>query len=287
MSTCSPERGATVDVLYVLRRNAKAVKVSLEKDGLIHKQFRMTKPTDESISNTCVAIPVTEECLTKTGTWTSMVVARSQQSCPYSSSYLGNYKSQRAGFTSSSRLTTPVQQALLSALLKCSENELSASAKDDLIDRIQKLSAIACPKKLEVIGDDRTLVIPRRAFREDDDEFASLVAHASKPSKDWRCFWGEFSIAMGTSRVVRRGDIHPDSSIRESGHRLLWPYGGQPQDTGTRSRLQFEVVCSSFYRLHKSFSLATFFVNRARITWMDNNNRTRHFAVLRYDACHV
>ena len=50
--------GATVNVLYVLCRNAKTVKVSLEKEGLLHKQYRMTKPIPSSLRETCIAIPV-------------------------------------------------------------------------------------------------------------------------------------------------------------------------------------------------------------------------------------
>jgi hypothetical protein len=224
--------GASVRVLYVLRRNAKAVKISLEKDRLLHKQFRMTQPAedkqDDSIRDACIAIPVTDECLVGS----PMVVATGTQYCPYSSAFLGNYQGtrKRDSQSLSCLLTTPVQQALVTALLKCSQQEPTAQVKDEMIERIRKLRVTMCPKKLEVIGDDRTLVIPRRAFREDDDSFATLLTLAEKTDRSK--FWEEFALAMNTPRIVRRGDIDPDSSIRESGHRLLWPYCGQPEETG-------------------------------------------------------
>lgn len=232
MSACSPD-GAAVRVLYVLRPNAKIVKVLLEKKGLLHRQFRMTQPKpadsqDDSIRDGCIAIPVTEECLTGS----PMVVATGTQYCPYSSAFLGSHKGKRDSPTLSPLLTTPVQQALVTALLKCSQQEPSAQIKDEMIERIQHLSTTVCPKKLEIIGDDRTLVIPRRAFREDDDSFASLLALNER--LNWSKFWEEFASALNSPRIARRGDIDPDSSIRESGHRLLWPNSGQPEETGAR-----------------------------------------------------
>lgn len=229
-SSSRTQDGASVRVLYVLRGNAKAVKVSLEKNGLLNKQFRMTHPAadkqDDSIRDACIAIPVTDECLVGS----PMVVATGTQKCPYSSAFLGNHHGKRDCKTLSCLLTTPVQQALATALLKCSPKEPSTQVKNEMIERIMKLRSTVCPKKLEVIGDDRTLVIPHRAFREDDDSFASLLALTQ--ITDRSKFWEEFAHAMNSPRIARRGDIDPDSSIRESGHRLLWPYHGQREETG-------------------------------------------------------
>lgn len=232
MSACTSD-GAPVRVLYVLRPYAKTVKLSLEKNGLLHRQFRMTqaKPADiedDSIRHGCIAIPVTEDCLTGS----PMVVATGTQYCPYSSAFLGNHKGKRDSHTLSSLLTTPVQQALMTALLKCSQQEPSAQIKDEMIERIRHFSATVCPKKLEVIGDDRTLLIPRGAFRKDDDSFASLLSLTGRPN--WDKFWEEFASALNSPRIARRGDIDPNSSIRESGHRLLWPHIGQREETGAR-----------------------------------------------------
>lgn len=138
-----------------------------------------------------------------------------------------------------------------------------------------------CPKKLEVIGDDRTLVIPRKAFRQDDDEFASLCSLAVSNDgqfSDWRTnFWKYFATFMGRPRVVRRGDIDPDSSIRESGHRLLWPHcSGQPDETGASSgecaihMLQYLQLIDNLYVL----------IRRSWIAWVDYCYRTRHIAIL-------
>jgi hypothetical protein len=238
----------------VLRGNAKAVKVSLEKNGLLNKQFRMTQPAadnkqDDSIRDACIAIPVTEECLVGS----PMVVATGTQKCPYSSAFLGNHQGKRDSHTLSCLLTTPVQQALATALLKCSPHEPSAQVKNEMIEKIIKLSLTVCPKKLEVIGDDQTLVIPRRAFREDDDSFASLLTLTEKT--DQSKFWEEFAHAMNSPRIVRRGDIDPDSSIRESGHRLLWPYPGQPEETGAPYTNYDLVLCGHAVLLVDSNSL--------------------------------
>lgn len=227
-------RGATVNVLYVNRRNAKTVKVALESLGLLDKQFRMTQPTKDSLQDdACIAIPVTDECLETEGSWTRMVVSIGRQHCPYSSSFLGNYKNKQQFGASSSEQLTHVQQALMTALIQCSQQEVSEQLKKDIVQRIKHLNVSVCPKKLEVIGDDRTVVIPRKAFRQEDldEQFASLLALVSNDF-DWSNFWNHFASSMGSPRVVRRGDIDPDSSIRESGHRLLWPHSGQPDETG-------------------------------------------------------
>lgn len=239
------DRGATVDVLYVLRCNAKTVKTSLEKEGLLHKQYRMTLPHDTSLQDTCIAIPILDEGLEKDGDWISMVVSIGRQYCPFSSSFMGNNKSKQTTFALSRELSTQVQKALLTALIQCSPQDLSTERKNEIVQRIKDLSFTVCPKKLEVIGDDRTLVIPRRAFHQDDDEFASVCSLVvGGKLSDWKSFWKYFAMLMESPRVVRRGDIDPDSSIRESGHRLLWPHSGQTKETGTFAN--FELPRSSF-----------------------------------------
>lgn len=237
------DQGDTVNVLYVNRQDAKAVKVALEKKGYLNKQFRMTtaQPSDNSLQDaeTFIAIPITIECLDTEGSWTQYVVSKGKQYCSYSSSFFASHKNKQIhsdSSSSTSELTTHIQQALLSALIQCSpQQQVSEEVKIELVRRIQDLSIKTCPKKLEVIGDDRTLVIPRTAFRAEDDEtFASLLALVgdSDESSFHHCFWKYFASAMGAPRVVRRGDIDPESSIRESGHRLLWPHSGQPEETG-------------------------------------------------------
>lgn len=224
------ERGARVDVLYVLRRNAKTVKVALEKEGLLHKQYRMTQPTPNSLQDSCIAIPVTKECLEMAGDWISKVESTGRQYCPYSSAFMGNNRNKQANIASSSDLATQVQKALLAALSQCSPEKISPDLNNEIVQRIKDLPLVICPKKLEVIGDDRTLVIPRRAFRE--DVLRSLVVGNDEEFSNWESFWKHFATFMESPRVVRRGDIDPDSHIRESGHRLLWPHSGQPNETG-------------------------------------------------------
>lgn len=235
MSAANEQKGASVHVLYVKKKDARTVKVALEKEGLLNKQFRMT--TNSLQHEDCIAIPITQECLEKEGLWTCLVVDTGIQACPYSSSVLGSHKNKQIPVddcSSSLSLSTLVQRALYATLLKCSPQPVSEETKTELINRIQELSIKTCPKKLEVIGDDRTLVIPRTAFLKDVDKaFGSLLALVGCDNDESIFFWKHFGTCMGAPRVVRRGDIDPESSIRESGHVLLWPnHCGQPEETG-------------------------------------------------------
>ena len=274
------DRGATVDVLYVLCRHAKTVKVSLEKEGLLDKQYRMTRPSgaDASLQDTssCIAIPVTKECLEKEGDWSPMILSMGRQYCLYSSSVMGNNKNKQTTSNLSSELST-IQKALLTSLIQCSPQENSLKLESEIVQRIKGLSLMTCPKKLEVIGDDQTLVIPRRSFRkEHDQDFVSLCSLAlGNEFCDWGKFWKCFATFLSSPRVVRRGDIDPDSSIRESGHRLLWPYEGQPEETGTKhstfTRIAIRIP-QTHYMIRFSY--------RTRNTWVDYGYGTRYSAIL-------
>lgn len=140
--------------------------------------------------------------------------------------------------------------------------------EDSNIDRlnierlVRQLSYQTCPKKLEIIGDDRTLVIPHRAFfviynsittmpksakvdiisNRHSFQFRELlvnVIHEGQAKiESNRCnddndavllleiqsqLWKRFATVYQCSRIVRRGEIDPNSGTRESGHRILWP----------------------------------------------------------------
>ena len=135
----------------------------------------------------------------------------------------------------------------------------------------RRLSNRTCPRKLEIIGDDRTVVIPRWSFFVDGDSGSenNCNSHQTKGKTNQNECYDEFrkfliDLALGRkydrsyhdgrhdeatadasffemqsllwekiasdyrcSRVVRRGDVDPESGVRESGHRILWPI---PQD---------------------------------------------------------
>lgn len=125
----------------------------------------------------------------------------------------------------------------------------------DIINRVLKLDSTVCPasrrrQSLEIFGDDRTAVVPPGAF--EGKEFISILRDVHRMhSREYKSntddcnntentssdaaadetttttlyndFWSRLALAHSSPRVVRRGGIDPNSKIRESGHRVLWP----------------------------------------------------------------
>jgi hypothetical protein len=48
-------------------------------------------------------------------------------------------------------------------------------------------------------------------------------------------FWRRLAQSDNSRRIVRMGGIDPNSKIRESGHRLVWPFAGIPKISGPNS----------------------------------------------------
>ena len=94
----------TTNVLYVLKRNAKALKMALEKARLLDKTYRMTPAQGEEVlldnPSDYVAVPIVGSWTTtlKEGggnePWHEWVVTGGRQHCPYSSAHLGSQKQQ-------------------------------------------------------------------------------------------------------------------------------------------------------------------------------------------------
>ena len=119
-------RMATTSVLYAHRCDAKALKSRLEQESLLDKRFRMTPSASDAtvvlpsnnhhheegsgvidaiVSGRCIAVPVIDECIDrlnkavrkhtkntsdKDSSWETYIVAYGRQSCPFSTSTLGN-----------------------------------------------------------------------------------------------------------------------------------------------------------------------------------------------------
>jgi tRNA G37 N-methylase Trm5 len=199
-------KGEVTKVVYVLKRHAKTVKTSLEQNELLDTRFRMTPAEAQD----CIAIPVTAlpEHIS------AMILDYGRQVCLYSTAKLGNNKTQLPVAND----LTLVQQGLLNYLVE-QATFLGAPIDDDdskgaLIKKIQELDVRFCPRKLEFIGDDRTLVIPTHAFDSKKDAI-DVTNHD--------LLWSILAQVHHAPRVVRRGKIDPNSSIRESGHTILWP----------------------------------------------------------------
>lgn len=201
-------KSEVTSVVYVKKCDAKLVKDLLENDKYLNKDFRMVPFND------VIAIPVNFEMSQGNHVWTDKVVSIGHHECPYSTAKLGNNRCAVEGEL------TRVQQGLWNWLRK------DARVKETIL----KLDPLICPRKLELFGDDQTLIIPRKAFSLKDDAFRSLAG-----DDDINELWKHLAVVYDSPRVARRGDIDPNSPIRESGHELLWPFSGKPTTTGPGS----------------------------------------------------
>lgn len=284
----------SIPVIYVQKQDAKYIKTYLEDNSFLDKRYRMV-PVSSAVGNyevvhydsdvkDCIAIPVLDNYID-----VMMIMISSAEKddackefiqkvmnygrciCPYSTSMLGNNKTKNksnvtepSSAESSPRLLTNVQYALVETLSTTAQHvgddAVNATSCDDntktnIEQMVRRLSNKTCPKKLEVIGDDKTLVIPRHALcvqkRRDDsssDEFRNLLLTSAKMvheksnqvlGKDGSAsnteddktiisniqsrLWKNLANIYNTTRIVRRGDIDPESGVRESGHRILYP----------------------------------------------------------------
>lgn len=143
---------------------------------------------------------------------------------------------------------TGVQQALLNAMLTCISDD-NASIRSNLQNRILQLNTQSCPQKLELFGDDRTVVVPHRALNEAlDPIFAQLLR-----VKLWESIAKQFQSQL----VVRRDEIDPESPVRKSQFQILFP---QP----TASTSGWITVTENGIR--QSFDLTRVMFSRGNIT---------------------
>jgi hypothetical protein len=231
MPVLSSEQGEEVSVLYVSKRNAKKVKNDLEEEGILNKDFRMTAGVDGW--NECIAVPIIEESSTSYSS--DVVMGYGQQLCPYSTSVLGNQQQRRprTGDEAATSSLTMIQQALLST---ADSFRPQSSKEDPLTSAVKSFSLALCPKTLEMLGDDNTLVIPRKAFDRKNNTFLEFVLQAgcseNRLDEFFEELWKQLATYYKSPRVVRKGEVDPESGVRESGYRLLWPYSGIPERTG-------------------------------------------------------
>ena len=279
--------------------------------------------------------------------WVIHVVASGTQTCPFSTS-LGN-QNRRAileapksdvklndsgtgvlvkhGTSEKSKpassLTNNVQYALIETLISCNKHNQKddhhgmSSYREMVEYAVKTLNIRTCPKKLEVIGDDRTLVLASWAFFLEKDihnncdkvkstsfqkggvEFydfllkllfnesgplsensldkSKLQQNDLSPLYDIQSkLWENLAQVHKCSRVVRRGDIDPESGVRESGHRILWPVpkdseissgdmnnGFMPKSTGPNS---LGWITVTEHKICQSFDLTRVMFSRGNVT---------------------
>ena len=244
------------------------------------------------IAKQCVAIPVTQSCRNslqsndhlnkrtiKPFKWIeckSHIVGVGKYACSYSAAFLAsqNFKSQvqlrsvikqHHLFTDNTDFTIP-QLVLLKTLLSfentgmdsnnqtCIKNSFSGNYAGICITSIiSQLSRQACPKTLELFGDDNTLVLPQKAFSYQEETFQiwmnkfvvnCLPAPSQKeehtinineknnntscnqPTFSQKCFlqklYENFALAYKSCRVIRKMDISPESGVRKSNNVIIW-----------------------------------------------------------------
>jgi len=233
----------------------------------------------DSRNEKLIAIPVTESCLDWYCRWKNpneMPSSSSEEnvsmgtedvmqwiqstgvySCPFSTSMLGNHnKTINANASRNCESTVncieegsksdglvrklnTVQRALLESILSYRQTKNPFKAT---VSSILSLPHKTCPRKLEQLGDDHTLVIPPQAFLSTDPSFHSFLIDfiftipttekiMEKTSSDddqinsfmetlWKMLAHYHN--RNCNRVVRRGEISPSSKVRQSGHKILW-----------------------------------------------------------------
>lgn len=272
--------GDSVSVLFVEKRHAKQVKTALESTDELNKDFRMV-PAAGDWQGT-IAVPVRDN---NKDEYNSMPGVRGKGVffCPFSTSLLGNQvgrKAKVAASRNSVEACTLIEQALLANLER---HCLSTGDSDDLaslLARVRGLDLLVCPKKCEYLGDDRTLVLQRRVFSLEEMPFVTFLDSVGCSDSDRKkafleTLWQELALAHKSPRVVRRGEIAPSSGVRESNYRLLWPFSGVPDDTGTCRKSNRD-----FGRVFGTNVFNQTIAVRARISWVDNSYGTGNTAIL-------
>lgn len=242
--------GDPVTVLCVLKKNAKAAKQALEGIHALHKRYRMIPSVHHS---DCIALPITistdnniestvkEWKETYHWDWIQHV---DRQVCPFSTAVLGNHSykgtddSGKSYYDEWLQGLNSTQQALYHVICKLAQRERTQlQDKTTLQEDIQSMDLATCPKKLEIFGDDRTLVLPPTAIPISTvDQLLNNHVGIGSDKEELRFeFWKELAAVYNSPRIARRGTVDPESKIRESGHRLIWPVAGIPDDTGPGS----------------------------------------------------
>lgn len=193
------------------------------------------------------------------------------QWCPYSTKMLGSQRRLIIGTSSGRSIEQQdlslIQLAILNMTVPTTTSSSSSSTStattntfqqqlsDELVQQVMDLDPIICPRRLEIFGDDRTVVIPPGAFigevfmgmlrktkmktSLDDDKDENVDDNNDSNYETNRRddivlqdFWKRLAWAHQSTRIVRKGGIDRTSRIRASGSTLVWPYEGIPDMSG-------------------------------------------------------
>jgi hypothetical protein len=271
--TSSTARACQVPVVYVQKQNAKTAKQYLVDQNLLDTRFRMVPAADDiSTRSSCIAIPVllneTDVKMFETiSWWKDLIEGMGAQICPYSTKMLGNHKR----LQTDEATTNCVTNLSLAQLVLLDGMERNENA--EIFHHIKNLDPHFCPKhSLQVFGDDRTIVLPPTAFL-DGTLLTDVLTKVRKakhgnhsPSTTVQLeqdFWSRLAAAHDSSRVVRKGTVDPNSKIRHSGHRLVWPHQGIPETTGPNAP---GWICVTENGIKQSFDLTRVMFSRGNIS---------------------
>ena len=231
-------------------------------------RMRNEKAGRAGAAEECIFVPVTDSCLKEYeewcvhvseegGTdspptsddengcdWKRLVVASGRQHCMPSASATARAKQGGRRRRRQQYEPTLTQKAIIEMVKELNPSGC-CEGKDLLHHAVVGLSSKACPHNLERFGDNRCLIIPRTALRVDEKNdgefraFLELLIPTKSPEECLSALWSILARLYSSPRVARRGDIDPESKVRQSGHRLLYPSTfdaiepGIPSDTGS------------------------------------------------------
>lgn len=250
-------------VVYVDRQYAKAAKNELEAKNILNRSLRMVVSKD---NDQWIAVPVASEV--DSLQLSVPILGRGIYECPYRTSK--HHYSNGAGTNETSSLT-PIQ-AILVNIQSDNENlvigsqvpvpgEVNTRDTQSLMSKVRTLSLSCCPLTLEVLGTDRTVVIPLKAFGM--EELGGVLGEFWTKEQAYPLLWRALAKANGSSRVIRRGEVDPNSPIRHSQYQLLW-YDASLDRFSNESDVKWITVVED--GIQQSFHLERVMFSRGNIT---------------------
>lgn len=215
-----------MNVAYFRREDAKMAKNWLETNDLLNRDFRM-QPSQFK-GKECIAVPIkSQEMKTDINS-----LGMGTEFCRYSSKIKGNRQNRKAS-TNMNDMTS-IQRVLLRVCQNFGTVN-SVITQQELEKRIQSLPSSVCPKSLEVLGDERVIILSPEAFQICNFQWRELVSSISDGNENefFNLLWSTLAEQMASKLIARKGGIDPDSKIRRSGHALVWPIQGTSEESGT------------------------------------------------------
>jgi Met-10+ like-protein len=238
------DNGEVARVVFVVSHAAKTVKTHLENDHMIRRDLRLTTVRNnvDADNGMLTVVVIAVPLLVLDEAYESKLLAEMKNGvvrgfgyykCPYSSATLGNHNVLRRQNGEEHARLNLVQTGLLQAVkeflrenqsLMTQSSDATAIAASSLERHIESSSSDFCPTKLELMGDDRTVVVPLLAFQNS----ASLSTLLGTMDETWhgdfqsRYLWRNLANVYSSRRVVWRGEVDPNSPTRQSGYSLLW-----------------------------------------------------------------